>query len=229
MVSSRILIAALTIAAACLPGTPGLAAEPIETVEIASAPGLGRADAPLTLVAFSGYDCFYCRRHEIQVHPRIVKAYIETGKLRFMVREFPPGKPDSPGFRATEAAYCAADQGRYWDMRTALFANQDNLAADKLVGYAQGLGLATGRFERCLADGTHRDRVLGDYRRAKAAGINGVPMFFLGVADPDDPGRLRVMTAISGSKVFEHYKAEIDFALGMVKQFRTSESRPAAK
>lgn len=207
----RHIVWAFTIVMVCfLGGTYAVtAAEPLR-LGLSGAPNLGSDNAPVTLVEFSNFECFYCRRHAVQIYPLLVENYVKTGKLRYVVRELSPKDTDSIGFKAAEAALCAGDQDRYWDMRSVLFENQDTLSVEGFVTLAFNLGLEPIPFETCLAEHRHRERILSDRRRGIAAGINAVPAFFLGVTDGEDSDRLRVLKTISGSKIYNVYADAID-------------------
>ncbi len=209
MNARRTFVLVFAIAVVWLLGKPGLTSEPL-VLSLSGSSTLGSDEAPVTLVEFSDYECFYCRRHTLQIQPLVVETYVKTGKLRYVVREFPPEDTDSAGFMAAESALCARDQDRYWEMRTLLFESQPNFSSEKLLAHAQSLGLEMAPFETCLAERIHRDRALQDYLDGKAAGIRGVPAFFLGITDPDNPGRIRVVQTITGSKIYNVYSSAID-------------------
>ena len=84
---------------------------------------LGRADAPLTIVEFTDYQCPYCRQFQAQTFAQLKKNYIDTGKLRFIVRDLPL-EFHSAARPAAEAAHCAAEQGKFWEMHHALLDRQ---------------------------------------------------------------------------------------------------------
>ena len=84
---------------------------------------LGSANATITLIEFTDYQCPFCSRHFNQTYEQIKKDYIDTGKVKFYLRDFPLGfHPNAQ--KAAEAARCAGDQGKYWEMHDALFKNQ---------------------------------------------------------------------------------------------------------
>ncbi|HSA82253.1 MAG TPA: DsbA family protein, partial [Geminicoccaceae bacterium] len=114
-------------------------------------------------------------------------------------------------FKAAEAARCAGDQGRYWEMHDALFQNQRALGEPQLKHYAKGLGLDTAAFEACLDDGRHGDAVRADIAEASAAGISGTPSFFLAVESED--GGLKTLQKIRGAQPYAAFKSAIDDAL----------------
>lgn len=83
----------------------------------------GDANAPVTIIEFTDYQCPFCSRHFEQTFGQIESEYIDTGKVKYVVRDFPLGfHPNAQ--KAAEAAECAGDQGRYWEMHDQLFSNQ---------------------------------------------------------------------------------------------------------
>jgi protein-disulfide isomerase len=118
-------------------------------------------------------------------------------KVRLVYRDFPlPMHPRAP--KAAEAAHCAGDQGKYWEMHEKLFANPTKLEVGDLKGYGKDVGLDAGKFEKCLDSG-EKAKVVESHRKAgEDAGVSGTPAFFIN-------GRL-----ISGAQPAEAFKAIID-------------------
>ncbi len=114
-------------------------------------------------------------------------------------------------FKAAEAAHCAGEQGKYWEMHRLLFANRGALAAADLSTHAATLGLDLGRFRECQDEGTQAVRVRRDLAEGRRVGVDGTPTFFLGVIEDD--ARLRVVQVIRGAQPFAAFKAAIDAAL----------------
>ena len=113
-----------------------------QQITVADAPYLGRPDAAVTLVEFTDYQCPFCRRHSAQTKPRLIKDYVATGKLRYVLREFPLARIHPQATKAAEAALCAGDQDKYWDLNAVFFANQRKLKPTDLLAYADNdLGL----------------------------------------------------------------------------------------
>lgn len=144
----------------------------------------GQANAPVTVVDFSNYLCPHCRDHSENVLPRLFAEYVETGKVRYIFRDFPfPGQENV--VRASEAAACAAEAGRYLDYHQALFRDRfwgslSGEALDRyLVSLAAQLGLDQRAFEGCLASRKHREKVLADQKLATDLGLTGTPSFFI--------------------------------------------------
>jgi protein-disulfide isomerase len=153
-------------------------------VSIAGEPVLGRVDAPLTLVMFTDYQCPFCSRFETQTLPEIKRQYIDTGKLRFVVRDLPlPFHPNAP--KAAEATHCAEEQGKFWELREKLVNNSDKLDAKLLPDYARQVGLDVDKFSACLDSGRHADRIKASSALAGTIGISGTPSFVVGSSKGD--------------------------------------------
>jgi protein-disulfide isomerase len=106
----------------------------------------------------------------------VLKLYGD--KVRLVYRDFPlPFHPNAQ--KAAEAAQCAGDQGKYWEMHEKLFANQKALAVGDLKGHAKGLGLDQAKFDKCLDSGD-KAKVVGDHHKAgEKVGVTGTPAFFV--------------------------------------------------
>jgi protein-disulfide isomerase len=141
----------------------------------AKGPSKGPDNAPITIVEFSDYECPYCSRAETVVQ-EVLKEY--PGKIRLVYRDLPlPMHPHAP--KASEAAHCAGDQGKYWEMHAKLFENQHSLDISNLKEYAKGLGLDAGKFDKCLDSG-EKAKVVEESRKAgEELGVNGTPAFFI--------------------------------------------------
>lgn len=154
------------------------------TVSVAGVPFLGKADAPLTLVMFTDYQCPFCSRFETQTLPEIKRQYIDTGKLRFVVRDLPlPFHPNAP--KAAEAALCGEEQGKYWELREKLVANGDKLDAKLLPDYAKLVGMDVAKFSACLESGRHAEKIKTSSAIAASLGISGTPTFVVGKSKGD--------------------------------------------
>jgi protein-disulfide isomerase len=168
--------------------------QPPKVAVDASGPSRGPESAPITIVEFSDFECPYCARAEPTVK-EVLAQY--PGKIRLVYRDFPlPMHTRAP--KAAEAAHCAGDQGKYWEMHEKLFANATKLEVGDLKGYAREVGLDAGKFEKCLDSG-EKAKVVETHRKAgEDAGVSGTPAFFIN-------GRL-----LSGAQPAEAFKAIID-------------------
>jgi len=171
---------------------------------------LGKSDAPVTMVEFTDYQCPFCGRFEATTYPEIKKNYIDTGKLRLIVRDLPLEGLHPYAMKAAQAVHCASDQGKFWEMHDLLFKNQNRLDADSLNGYAtKDLGLNGDKFKKCMADGKHLKQIAAEVSYAQSLGITGTPTFIVGKAAGDSvEGRLVV-----GALPYENFAAVINDAL----------------
>ena len=189
------------------------AAPPREIVlSLNDAPFKGKANATVTLVEFTDYQCGFCARHVKETFPQLERDYISTGKLKYVFRNFPLESIHKQSFKAHEAAVCAAEQGKFWEMHDRLFASQAALAPPQLISYAQALGLDTGKFEACFNADAHAAEIRRDIADGQKAGVAGTPTFFLGATIPNSP-TLEVTTTLVGAKDYSAFKEAIDALL----------------
>lgn len=178
-------------------------------ISIEGAPVLGAAYATVTLVEFSDYQCPFCRRHKEQVMPDLVKNFVDTGKLKYVMREFPLAMhANAKG--ASQAALCAGDQGQYWQMHDKMFDNQRQLAVENLKAFGVELGLDSAVFDACLDEGKYAQQVSDDLTRGGRMGVTGTPAFVLGLTDPKDPNKANLTEFISGAQSLEKFTQAIE-------------------
>jgi protein-disulfide isomerase len=141
----------------------------------AKGPARGPDSARITIVEFSDFQCPFCGR-EAPVIDKLMKDY--DGKVKLVFRHFPL---DFHPFaaKAAEAAACAADQGKFWQMHDKMFGNQQKLAVEDLKADAKELGLDSGKFDKCLDSGEKKELVKADQKAGSEAGVNGTPAFFV--------------------------------------------------
>jgi len=164
-----------------------------------SALSLGSDDAPITLVEFGDYQCFFCNKFFHDTEPNIVENYVETGKVKIIFKDFTIIGPDS--IEAAQATHCANDQDKYWEYHDELYNNwggENNgwASSENLVKFAQNIGLNEEEFNQCLSDGKYENLVASSSNDARNLGITGTPAFF--VIGPDNQ-----ITRISGAQPYE--------------------------
>lgn len=139
---------------------------------------LGNANAPVKIVEFSDYQCPFCARFYSNTLPDLKKNFIDTGKVKFVYRDYPLGFHEDAQ-KAAEATECAEDQGKFWEMHDKIFDNQRAIDVNSLKTYASELGLDTDQFNSCLDSGKYASEVQKDLSDGQAAGVSGTPTFFI--------------------------------------------------
>lgn len=150
---------------------------PRQAVEVAeSDPAAGDADAAVTLVVFSDFQCPFCAR----VEPTIAQLQQQyKGALRVVWKDFPLTSIHPQAFKAAEAAHCAQEQGRYFEFHARLFANQQSLEEASLLRHAEAAGLETGPFEACLSSSRHAPWVQAGLEAGSRLGVVATPTVFV--------------------------------------------------
>jgi protein-disulfide isomerase/stalled ribosome alternative rescue factor ArfA len=139
-------------------------------------PSRGPADAPVTLVEFSDFECGFCRDYAA-VLSGLVK---DLGKdVRLVFRQFPLADIHPNARKAAEASLCAAEQGKFWELHDKLFEDTSRLAIPDLKAKAAAIGLDGAAFNTCLDSGRHADRVTRDVLDGARAGVTGTPALFI--------------------------------------------------
>jgi len=136
----------------------------------------GPAKAPVTIVEFSDYQCPYCSRAEATV-TEVLKKYGD--KVRLVYRDYPLQFHQNANI-AAQASECAKEQGKFWEMHGAMFANQSKLTQPELVETAGGItGIDKEKFKSCLDSGKYKDEVQKDFEAGVKYGVTGTPTFFI--------------------------------------------------
>jgi protein-disulfide isomerase len=181
-------------------------------VSVDGAPFKGERSAKVTLIEFTDYQCPFCARHVREGLSQIEKDYIQTGKVRYVLRDFPLESIHPHAFKAAEAALCAGDQAKYWELHDRLFADQKALAPKDLLQHAQALGLDLPKFQQCLESEKYVARIRKDLADGQKAGVSGTPSFFLGPTAPND-SEMRAQKVLKGAQPYAAFKEAIDSLL----------------
>jgi protein-disulfide isomerase len=189
---------------------------PESLIAVADAPFKGNPEATLTLIEFSDYQCPFCARHARDTFAEIDKTYVSAGKIRYVFRNFPIEGIHPLAFRAHEAAACAAEQGKFWEMHARLFANQKALAPEDLLKHAETIGLEMPRFRTCFDSRRLSTRIRQDVVEGRSLGVSGTPMFFIGVTEPRD-GKVKALRMLRGAQDFEAFRNAIESVLAPPK------------
>ncbi|HEX8560502.1 MAG TPA: thioredoxin domain-containing protein [Pyrinomonadaceae bacterium] len=148
---------------------------PVFQIATDDQPSKGNANAPVTLVEFTDYQCPTCASSQA-VLDRLMAEYGD--RLRLVVRDFPL-EQHAEARKAAEAAEAAREQGKYWDFTAILFRNQSALKPEQLKQYAQVIGLDRAKFDAALESGRFAEKVERDLVDGQKFGVNGTPTFFV--------------------------------------------------
>lgn len=146
-------------------------------VEAGDNPALGPADAPITIIEFSDYECPFCARWHQQVYSRLMKEY--EGQIRFVYRDFPLENIHPNAVSAAIAAHCAGEQGAYFPFHDALFSYEYGLNREAYLTYAKRLELDLRAFEVCLDEARYADKVQANLEYGLSVGVSSTPTFFV--------------------------------------------------
>ena len=174
-------------------------------------PVKGNPDATVTIVEFSDFQCPFCQRFHQTTLPLILENYVDTGKVKFVYRDFPIQSLHPNGaFPAALASECADEQGMFWQYHDKLFQTQKNWErlATKDVGnefktFAEELGLDANQFNDCFNSGKYLDEINNDLQDGTSYGITGTPGFFIG---NDEMGYIKV----SGAQPYSVFQNILD-------------------
>jgi protein-disulfide isomerase len=152
-----------------------VALEPPRIDVAADGPSKGPADAPVTIVEFSDYQCPYCKRAEATL-AQLLQKYPE--QVRLVYRHFPlAGHAEARP--AAEAAACADEQGKFWDYHRVVFGSSPKLDDATLRKLAETVKLDLAAFDACYKEKRHAAKIQGDFEAGQEAGVSGTPAFFV--------------------------------------------------
>lgn len=167
---------------------------PILSVSADDDPSVGPANAPVTIVEFSDFQCPYCKL-SVPMIKEILAKY--PGKVKVVYRDYPgPNHPHAQ--QAAEAAQCAAEQGKFWEYHDSLFDRQGPGTGWNFTELAKDIGLNQDPFATCLNTGRYREEVAKDLHDGLKLGVTSTPTFFIN-------GRPLV-----GAQPFAEFQAVID-------------------
>ncbi len=166
---------------------------------------LGNEDAEVTIIEFSDFECPFCGRFYEQTLVQIKADYVDTGKVKFVYRDFPlQFHPQATP--AAIAAECAGDQDKYFEYHDKIFENQQSLNTENYKAWAEELGLDTASFNSCLDSQKYAQEVADDMQDGVEAGVSGTPTLFIGSPE-------KGYTKIVGAQPYSAIKPVIDAEL----------------
>ena len=148
-------------------------------------------------------------------YPQIDKTYVETGKIRYVLLDLPLERIHKNAMGASEATYCAEDQGKYWEMHNLLFENQKSLTPWEK--HATTLGLNVDDFNACMSTNKYEKRIRAYMKQASKVGITGTPGFVVAKTDPKDPTKAIGVSFLRGAQAFPAFQKQLDNALKTAK------------
>ena len=140
------------------------------------APSLGPANAPVTLVEFSDFQCPYCQGM-VSTLKRLKESHGD--KVRLVYRQYPIPSLHANAIKAAEASLCAQEQGKFWELHDLMFAEQNQLTVSELKEKAGRVKMNKSKFEDCLDKGRYVEQVQEDMKEGQKFGITGTPAFFI--------------------------------------------------
>ena len=165
-------------------------------------PILGDPNAPVTLVEFGDYQCYFCNQFFHTTEDDLFKNYVETGKVKVIFKDYTIIGPDS--IAAAHATHCADDQGKFWEYHDTLYdhwtgENNGWASSENLLQFAGNIGLNIDEFSNCMLDSKHTSIITNSNQDAKDLGLTGTPAFF--IIGPDNK-----ITKIGGAQPYDIFE-----------------------
>lgn len=199
------------------PATEPVAVEGLDDMSklVALAQGVteGEESAPITIAEFADYSCPSCGTFATLYKPQVLKAYVETGKAKFVFYDYPLTSIHPHSFLAARAARCAGDQGKFWEYQDLLFRSQSQWAMKASVegdleDFADKAGLDTDGFKTCLDSDAYADVVSANMRLGDELGVDRTPTLMVSAGG----GMVRRL----GDFSFEGISTEVDRLLAQM-------------
>lgn len=189
-------------------GAPSITESP---VDLSAAPAKGSPTAPITLVEVSDYHCPFCRRHVQQTQPQIYAEYVNPGKVRHVFIHFPIDQLHPDAYKSHEAASCAADQGKFWELHGKLF-EAPARSEEQILAVASSVGVDVNALKACMSSGKYKQAVRTSVERMQQLGVSGTPFFLIG-RTPSGSEPFKAISTINGAQPFANFKKALDSAL----------------
>jgi protein-disulfide isomerase len=166
----------------------------------------GSKNAKVAIVEFSDFQCPYCGRFANETLPQLKRDFIDAGAAVFIYRDNPLESIHPFAMKASAAAECADQQGKYWEMHDAIFSQQRELTDTSLVDRARALHLDDATFSKCLEGGALA-RIKQDQAEAGRLGVQSTPVFLIGHID--SKGTIKATKRINGAAPYETFKGTL--------------------
>ena len=210
LIGAIVLVAAVVVFALVWPQVKSVGE--IITVTPATLPNpdglsLGDASAPATIDIFEDFQCPACRSFTESIEPLVIKNLVATGKARYVFHNYPFLDGNGAGSggesdQAANAAICANEQGKFWDMHAIIYANwngenQGNLNDRRLQAMAESIGLDMNAFNDCFNANKYKSEIQADFDRGSKMGVNGTPTVFVNGSQVGQPGKIATYDEIA--------------------------------
>ena len=176
-------------------------------------PMLGDIDAPIVLIEFIDFQCPFCRSFYTETLGEMEEEYIKTGKVLFIVKDFPIESIHAAAQKASEAVECANDQDLWKEMHDKIYEEQNKkglgtiqFGVEEMKDWATEIGLDSDIFNKCLDSGKYEQEVQQDFEEGVKLGISGTPYFFIGTQNLG-------YTSIVGAQPYSVFKQLIEAEL----------------
>lgn len=179
---------------------------------------VGDPNAPIRIDEYSDFQCPFCRIFYENTEEALLEKYVATGTVYFVYNSFGDFIGTESG-QAAEAAYCAGDQGKFWEMHDIIFANQtgENVGAysdRRLIAFAEKLDLNMDEFNTCFDTSKYKDLIEEDMKNGVAAGITATPSFILTYTVNGE----EKTSLIEGAQSIDVFQQQIEAALAEMGQ-----------
>lgn len=151
-------------------------------VNVEGEPFLGDANAEVVIAEFSDYECPFCKRFFDNTYPQLKEEYIDTGKVKFVFKDFPLGfHPEAkPAAIAANCVYTQLGNEAYFEFHDLLFNNQQQLSSDNYRTWAEQVGADLSAYDTCIEDPSVAEEIDGDLAEGQELGVSGTPSFIIG-------------------------------------------------
>ncbi len=163
--------------------------------------------AKVAVVEYTDYQCPYCERHATDTKPSIIENYVDTGKIIYVVRNFPLDFHGQIAIDTANAALCIdeiAGSEKFFDFYAKAFSQT---STDALAAIAKDLGVNMGKYDTCMSDERYADAIAQDMADGSSAGVQGTPGFVIGVLDDDGNVKGKL---VAGAYPYESFETIIE-------------------
>lgn len=181
---------------------PKLAEAPEFDYSLANGNAIGDPNAPVRIEVFSSFGCIHCKNFALETEHEIMKTYVENGQVYYVYRSF--NNPQDALGIAAQAAYCARDQGKFWQMHDTIFANFNatGYTNSQLDTITDMIGLDKDIYDECMKSGKYIEEIQMDAEAGTEAGVTGTPSF-----------TINGVLSVEGNRDFAGFQILIEAAL----------------